>query len=69
MKERVAKKMGRPRTPENPRKAVVDRLLSWAELMRTKAKITDEADEALDWEKKLRKRAAEIDSGKLVVAA
>jgi hypothetical protein len=31
-----------------------------AELFRTRAKITDEADEALEWEKKLRARAEEI---------
>jgi len=67
MKDRV-RKVGRPRTPEDPRGAVVKRLLSMAELFRTQAKITDEAEEALDWEKKLRKRAEEIESGQALAA-
>jgi hypothetical protein len=54
---------------ENPRLAVVRRLLAMAELYRKQATIMDSADEALDWEKRLRARAQEIERSTLAHAA
>jgi hypothetical protein len=68
MKRRAATK-NTDSAQQNPRASVVNQLLGMAELFRTQAKVTDEADEALDWEKKLRARANEIEAGQLANAA
>lgn len=61
-------KPGPKRTPENPRLAVVNRIRSMANLFRTQAKITAEADEALHWEKLLDVREEQIRAGQLEAA-
>lgn len=68
MKDKSSKP-GPKREPENPRLAVVRRLRAMANLFRTQAKITEEAEEALRWEKLADQREAEINSGQLANAA
>jgi hypothetical protein len=54
--------------PENPRAQAIRRILSIAQLIR-KNGTPDEADEAIEWERLLQKRLAEVEASTLATAA
>lgn len=63
------KKTSRSRIPADPRLRVLNSLRASAEMFRQQGKNPIEVQEALDWEKKLHERIAQIEAESLPQAA
>lgn len=64
-----SKKTSRSRIPVDPRLRVLNSLRASAEMFRQQGKNPIEVQEALDWEKKLHERIAQIEAESLPQAA